>query len=638
MNTLERGKFLMIFMATLFMLSALTARVYAQVPMAMNYQGYLTDSEGAPINGTVDMTFSLYAVSTGGGALWWEDHSVNVIDGIYSVVLGNTTPLSPSHFVDPLYLGVQVGTDAEMTPRQKITSAAFAINADKLDGQDASAFAVTDHGHSFSDITGTATDGQIPNNITIDYAAAAGTATTANSATTAAYADTAGDSDTVDGQHASAFASTDHYHSFVDITGSATDAQIPNNITINYSASAGNADTVDGQHASAFASSGHTHDSRYYTESECDSRFVNETGDSMTGSSSGGILHVSNSGTGSAITAACVTSGVPAISGSSLGGYGIGVRGYSVNDQGVLGVSASSSHAAVQAENMGGGTGLYAQSLGTGGIGLEAQGPSDGSGYAGFFVGDLVVDTGSTSALAFRLRPDGYNSNPLFAMYDDDNELKFRVVARETSTTEGAELKMYDEDGTNTIELDAEFASDGGGYLALRNGDGVTTITLDSDYSGDGRITTEELQITGGSDLSEQFDIEKLYEDIKPGMVVSIDAARPGKLVVSNEPYDNKVAGIISGAKGLKPGMLMGQKGTDADGAYPVALTGRVYCWANTSNGPIEVGDLLTTSNIPGHAMKATDRNRAFGATIGKAMTPLKDGGGGLVLVLVSLQ
>jgi hypothetical protein len=66
-------------------------------------------------------------------------------------------------------------------------------------------------------------------------------------------------------------------------------------------------------------------------------------------------------------------------------------------------------------------------------------------------------------------------------------------------------------------------------------------------------------------------------------------------------------------------------------------LTGRVYCWANASYGPIEPGDLLTTSDTPGHAMKVTDHAKAQGAIIGKAMTELKQGKG-LVLVLVTLQ
>jgi hypothetical protein len=81
----------------------------------------------------------------------------------------------------------------------------------------------------------------------------------------------------------------------------------------------------------------------------------------------------------------------------------------------------------------------------------------------------------------------------------------------------------------------------------------------------------------------------------------------------------------------------MGQKGSAADGNYPVALTGRVWVYADATRSAIKPGDLLTTSAIPGHAMKVTNYSRAHGAIIGKAMTGLKSGCG-LVLVLVSLQ
>lgn len=154
-----------------------------------------------------------------------------------------------------------------------------------------------------------------------------------------------------------------------------------------------------------------------------------------------------------------------------------------------------------------------------------------------------------------------------------------------------------------------------------------------------GRLITPQLQITSGADLSEQFEIHAALAGARPepGMLVSLDTRRPGHLVVSEEPYDKKVAGVISGAGGVQPGMLMGQSGTLADGGSPVALTGRVYCWADASGGAIRTGDLLTTSPTPGHAMKAADPGRSHGTVIGKAMTSL-DTGRGLVLVLVDLQ
>ncbi|MHC1725500.1 MAG: hypothetical protein AB9866_05720 [Syntrophobacteraceae bacterium] len=156
---------------------------------------------------------------------------------------------------------------------------------------------------------------------------------------------------------------------------------------------------------------------------------------------------------------------------------------------------------------------------------------------------------------------------------------------------------------------------------------------------GTGRVTTPVLEITGGADLSEKFTVKSVdaLPAPAPGMVVSINPESPGSLMISSTAYDRKVAGIVSGAGGVNPGMLMSQHGTEADGTSPVALTGRVYCRADASVGSIEPGDLLTTAHTPGHAMKVIDHTKAQGAVLGKAMTGLR-GGQGLVLVLVTLQ
>jgi hypothetical protein len=173
---------------------------------------------------------------------------------------------------------------------------------------------------------------------------------------------------------------------------------------------------------------------------------------------------------------------------------------------------------------------------------------------------------------------------------------------------------------------------------------GDVDIVGDTDIAGDvtvttGRITTPVIEITGGSDLSERFDVAGTLggDQPLPGHLVSLDPDRPGRLMISTEPYDKKVAGVISGAGGVNPGLLMGQEGSVADGSMPVALTGRVYCWADATSGAIEPGDMLTTSATAGHAMRADDAAHSHGTVIGKAMTSL-DSGRGLVLVLVNLQ
>ena len=151
-----------------------------------------------------------------------------------------------------------------------------------------------------------------------------------------------------------------------------------------------------------------------------------------------------------------------------------------------------------------------------------------------------------------------------------------------------------------------------------------------------GTVKCEVLKLTGGSDIAEPFDVNGAREIVE-GSVLVIDPQSPGELRIADAAYDRRVAGVVSGAGAVQPGLIMSQEGTAADGKYPVALTGRVYCLADASNGAIEPGDLLTTSLTPGHAMKVTDHARAQGAVLGKAMTSLKEGKG-LVLVLVSLQ
>ncbi len=227
--------------------------------------------------------------------------------------------------------------------------------------------------------------------------------------------------------------------------------------------------------------------------------------------------------------------------------------------------------------------------------------------------------------------------------------------------SQGGEIRNYEEDGTlttiihnvsdagvvsmrNSAGLETVYlwgrntAGQTGGQIGLKNSSGVETITLNADSAGDGKITTQVLQITGGSDLSENFEINSDKAAIEPGMIVSIDPKNVGELVLCKQAFDKKVAGIVSGAGGVKTGMLMGQAGTKADGKHPVALTGRVYCWVDAdASGPVEAGDLITTSNTPGHGMRVGESTRASGAIIGKAMSSLEKGKG-LVLVLVSLQ
>ena len=202
-------------------------------------------------------------------------------------------------------------------------------------------------------------------------------------------------------------------------------------------------------------------------------------------------------------------------------------------------------------------------------------------------------------------------------------------------------ISLFYDDGTENISIRGSDGTNQSGEIIFRKPGVVgTTLEIDGDYGGTSRsrIIVDEIQIKGGADFAEYFDIMESDIEAEPGMLVCIDEFEEGKMAICSKAYDKKVAGVISRANGIKPGMMMGHKGTVADGKHPVAISGRVYVKAETYGNTIKPGDLLTTSSTPGYAMKAVNNKKATGAIIGKAMGTLEAGKKGFVLVLLSIQ
>jgi hypothetical protein len=151
-----------------------------------------------------------------------------------------------------------------------------------------------------------------------------------------------------------------------------------------------------------------------------------------------------------------------------------------------------------------------------------------------------------------------------------------------------------------------------------------------------GNITAQGDIFLAGADCAEQFDLAG-NEQLAPGTVVVID--QDGCLRESLEPYDRTVAGVVSGAGEYRPGIVLnqGRPKRDARPLAAVALVGRVYCKVDAGYSAITFGDLLTTSPTPGHAMKASNPTRAFGAVLGKALRSLAEGQD-MIPILVALQ
>jgi len=318
------------------------------------------------------MAFRIYDVQFGGTPLWQSSHSstdgnpIQVQDGIFKVLLGSGTgdPLSVSLFNGADRWLEIVAEGETLEPRQRLASVPYSIvseNSRLLDGHEASDFASASHIHSGGDIVN-----GIVAETWIDPAIARDSETDDAIASHAA---------TANAHHAKTT-------SFGELTDTATDAQIPDNITIEYAKNAEDADTLDGLDSTHFLSatgdygrSGVAADLYEGTET-LSRRYVNTTGpDRVTGSDILAMLSVENTGTGPGLNS---TAQNTAIVGTALADSGHGVQGFAdgVGGRGVAGSAGGTD-----------GRGVWASAPGEGGRGVYGSATDAGNveNYGGYF-------------------------------------------------------------------------------------------------------------------------------------------------------------------------------------------------------------------------------------------------------------
>ena len=268
-------------------------------------------------------------------------------------------------------------------------------------------------------------------------------------------------------------------------------------------------------------------------------------------------------------------------------GYGVygrantGVYGYGTTNDGVVGIAASTRGKA---------HGVFGMSMSTDGAGVYAVGKDRGA--------DLILGGNADTGVG----DDGkIFSEPSYASSD------IYLVAND-----GVRIDL-DNDGNGE---DADFE--------IRDKD--DNLIFDVDESGE--VCAKGSFSPGGCDVAEYFPASECPE---PGTVMVIDPSGGSKLRCSTIAYGTTVAGIVS----TEPGVSLGTEEDGNDGESLIAVAGRVPCKVDATYASIEAGDLLTTSDTPGHAMKATDP--AIGTILGKALEPL-DSGTGVIEVLVTLQ
>jgi hypothetical protein len=613
----------------------LAGPVAAEAPPTINYQGVLTDADGEPVNGDYSMIFSIYndsVLSNPDNILWQEVHSsITVTDGLFSVILGLSTPLSTMHFTETgRYLGIKVGADPEISPRYHFTTAPYSFQSVMSDFA-GKALAVFDNTITSASIQ----DGSITFDDLGQNGAAAGQVMKWQGGAWVAGDDEVGgvgwnwSDSSSHGPDSVLYADTGSHAYSVKTIDEATGGDIYGNLWLHSNLTVGDGSGEPGYVNITNGSDYTVHiGGKDASDNGALIRLDNSGGDrtiildadDFQVGDVGGVLRLTDGvvpDTTITLDAWDFGGGAVMTMGNSEGDNTIILDARDTNEEGDIGARVTLRDGSWEA------------------IILDAIDPITS------FGAQLIMKVGNDTTVTIYANGDYGDGGGIIRLYDD-NRTKTVHMDGNGANYGGAQVSLSDHDGTTTISLDAESgASDGGANVRLLTGTGTETIRLDANYggTGEGRVITSVLEITGGSDLSEQFNVHSFADNSHayPGMVVCIDQHHPGELIVSSKAYDPTVAGIISGAGGVKPGMLMGQAGSVSDGRYPVALTGRVYCRADALYGSIKPGDLLTTSDTPGHAMKVSDYAAAQGTIIGKAMSSLQDGKG-LVLVLVNLQ
>ena len=524
----------------------------AQIPRTLSYQGVLTDNAGnARPDGNYVFTFCLYASGTGGTSIWCETKTLAVKKGLFSTVLGDQKPFGAAVKFDTQYwLGIQVGSEPELSPRMALTSVGYSFSSLRADtaGVSVASLADTTWRHSGANIY------RMNGNVGIGT----GSPTAPLTVKTTIAQD--GEGLRVE--------STSLNRAFLISFGT------------NYPRLQGD----DGLSLSGAGSEDHL--------------FATSTGNIGIGTINPGtkLEVVNNVFDGAAITQRA----------GSLGGT---VRQYFRDYSGSKLFEIDADFTTNQ---------MLFQS-----VGVTAMSISGTSGNVG-------IGTSNPGA----------KLEVVSSVFDG-------AAITQRAGSQGGTVRQYfrDKSGSKSFEIDADFTTN----LMLFQADDVTAMSIartsgnvgigitspTSKLHVEGTTTTKVLAITGGGDLAEPFEISE-NQPIPQGSLVIIDEENPGQLKLSHQTYDKRVAGVVSGAGGINPGLTLTQEGV-LEGGQNVALSGRVYALATAANGPIKPGDLLTTSDIPGHAMRATDFVRWQGAVIGKAMSGLEKGEG-LVLVLINLQ
>jgi len=650
----------------------LVSSAVADVPQVISYQGRLVDSLGVAVpDGDYAVTFSLYISESSSDPEWiCAKQTVPVENGLFVYLLGNACPLEDNFFAKSadVWLGLEIVGIGELTPRTRLTSTPYAYHALRADTAwyvDAGTSGWTDEGtvlrlDNANDSVGVGTAapstkldvaGEV--NVTGDYQIAgtpvlttagsnnlcvgngAGASNTGVGCTIVgddAGPSNQGDNNVMVGRAAGFDNITGEKNTFVGQGSGGNNDAGSNNTFIGRWAGYYNTDGTHNTYLGSAAGSQAYGDTNTYVGVSAGA-LNNGSHNVFVGPFAGYNVDVSNK-------LFIANSGVstPLI----YGDFGTGRVGIGTTSPGAPLHVTNGSGTAIKAEAEGFlASAVWGTSNGTGGAGVYGV----GNGTIGIGIRGYSAESGGKGAHGSSEGSEGYGvygsstGSEAFGVYGTSAGWSSHGVYGEATGPLGRGLYGRAE-GTEGIGVYGEAIGGIGIYAA-----GLPGIEAHGLYGASaadfyGNVTLYDandsslvMELGSGLDYAEGFE-SSANTQIEPGTVMVIDALQPGKLRVSAEAYDRKVAGIVAGANGLGSGVRLGGDEFDLD----IALAGRVYCLVEATHGDIQPGDLLTTSSIPGYAMKASDTSQSHGAILGKAMEPLSRGNRGSILVLVTLH
>jgi hypothetical protein len=314
---------------------------------------------------------------------------------------------------------------------------------------------------------------------------------------------------------------------------------------------------------------------------------------------------------------------------------GIGVDGISQGDQGtgVQGLATSATGANF------GVVGITSSSQGRGVYGKATSLATGGSGFPSGVYGESVGGS-SASVGVYGLASNATTTNTTYGVTGISASPSGVGVLgwSSTTSTSGSSTPVGIWGEANSVNGLAGYFSKTvrSGYVLwvdVPNTSGVVAPIMR--LSAFGNLTALGSVSGGGADFAEMIEVAGAAKSYAPGDVLVISESGDRRVQLSSEPYSTRVVGVYS----TKPGVVGSPHPMTetVDGEIPMAMVGIVPCKASAENGAIRRGDLLVTSSIPGHVMRATDRSRITGAVVGKALQPLEKATG-VIEIAVTLQ